>query len=57
MNMRVIRDAIDEINGALAAEPESVLLQELLLSAYREELDMMQKIGGLTNDVMMRTDI
>ena len=56
-NMQVIRDAIDEINGALAAEPENVLLQELLLSAYREELDMMQKIGGLTNDVMMRTDI
>ena len=56
-NMQVIRDAINEINGALASEPENVLLQELLLSAYREELDMMRKIGGLASDVMMRNDI
>lgn len=56
-SMQLIRDAINEINTALAAEPENVLLQELLLRTYREELDMMHKIGGLTSDVMMRTDI
>jgi hypothetical protein len=57
MNMQVIRDAIDEINVALEAEPENILLQELLLRAYRDELRMMRKIGGLTKNVMMRNDI
>ena len=56
-NMQVIRNAIDEINVALEAEPENVLLQELLLKAYRDELRMMRKIGGLTSEVMMRNDI
>jgi hypothetical protein len=56
-NMQVIRDAIDEINVALEAEPENILLQELLLRAYRDELKMMRKVGGLTNTVMMRNDI
>jgi hypothetical protein len=56
-NMQAIRNAIDEINVALKAEPENVLLQELLLKAYRDELKAMRRIGGLTNDVMMRNDI
>jgi hypothetical protein len=56
-NMQVIRNAIDEINVALEAEPENVLLQELLLKAYRDELKAMRRIGGLTNNVMMRNDI
>ena len=53
----MIRNAIDEINVALEVEPENVLLQELLLKAYRDELKAMRRIGGLTNDVMMRNDI
>ena len=56
-NMQAIRNAISEINVALEKEPENVLLQELLLRAYRDELKMMRRIGTLTNDVMMRNDI
>lgn len=56
-NLKVIRDAIGEINMALEREPDNVLLQELLLNTYREELAVMQKIGGLTQNVMSRNDI
>jgi len=56
-NMQVIRDAIHEINVALQQEPDNVHLQELLLNTYREELNLMQRIGGLTNTVMKRNDI
>ena len=56
-NLKVIRDAIGEINAALEQEPDNVLLQELLLNTYREELAVMQKVGGLTQNVMSRNDI
>jgi hypothetical protein len=56
-NLGVIRDAIAEINTALAEEPGNALLQELLLKTYREELAVMRKVGGLTQDVMSRNDI
>ncbi|HEX5787829.1 MAG TPA: hypothetical protein VFY03_06595 [Woeseiaceae bacterium] len=56
-NLAVIRGAIDEINAALAQEPNNVLLQDLLFKAYREELAVMRKVGGLTQDIMLRNDI
>jgi hypothetical protein len=56
-NMADIRAAIDEINRALAYEPDNALLQDLLLSAYREELTLMQKVDGLASSVMRRNDI
>lgn len=56
-NIGDIRAAINEINQALANEPDNVLLQDLLLSAYREELTLMRKVDGLANSVMHRTDI
>ncbi len=56
-NLQVIRDAIAEINTALESEPDNALLQGLLVRAYREELAVMHKIGGLTHDVMSRNDI
>jgi hypothetical protein len=51
------RGAIGQINKALAEEPDNPLLQELLLQTYREELAMMQRVGGLTQHVMSRKDI
>lgn len=56
-NLQVIRNAIAEINAALENEPDNVLLQELLLDTYREELAVMKKVGGLTQNVMSRNDI
>ena len=56
-NLQVIRDAIAEINTALEAEPDNVHLQGLLLRTYREELAVMQHVGGLTQNVMSRNDI
>lgn len=56
-NLAMIRGAIAQINAALAEEPDNPLLQELLLQTYREELALMQRVGGLTQRVMSRRDI
>ena len=56
-NINAIRAAIDEINSALVDEPHNILLQELLLSTYREELSVMMKVDRVANAVMLRTDI
>ena len=55
-NLDSIRQAIREINTALEAEPDNVLLQELLLRTYRDELTVMRRVGGLTQDVMTRNN-
>ena len=56
-NLAVIRNAITEINSELEIEPDNILLQELLLKTYRDELTVMRKVGGLTQSVMSRNDI
>jgi hypothetical protein len=56
-NLALIHGAIVEINTALEREPDNVLLQQKLLSAYREELTLLRRVGGLTRNVMMRNDI
>ena len=56
-NMAAIRDAITEINKALATEPDNALLQDLLLSAYRKELALMTRVDGMATSVMRRSDI
>ena len=57
LNLAMIRGAIGQINEALADEPDNQLLQELLLQTYKEELALMQRVGGLTQHVMSRRDI
>ena len=56
-NVDVIRVAIEDINLALADEPDNALLQKLLISTYREELDLMMRVGGITSAAMRRGDI
>ena len=56
-NIAVIRTAIDEINRALAQEPDNALLQKMLISTYREELDLMIRVDGITSAAMRRGDI
>jgi hypothetical protein len=56
-NLETIHKAIDDINKALAEDPDNVLLQELLLNTYREELDLMITVDGAANAAMRRGDI
>ena len=56
-NIKAIRTAIADINEALAEDPDNVLLQELLLSTYREELTLMKQINGINLSAMRRGDI
>ena len=56
-NLTLIHDAIADMNEALEAEPDNVLLQERLLKTYREELALLRRVGGLTRNVMLRNDI
>ena len=56
-NIETIRAAIREINIALAEEPDNVLLQDLLLNTYRDEMDLMIKVDGLASAVVRRNDI
>ena len=56
-NMQTIRQAINDINIALAEEPDNVLLQELLLNSYRDELSLMIQVDEITRQAMYRGDI
>jgi len=56
-NIETIRRAIDEINRALAEDPGNVLLQELLIDTYRDELSVMKKVDSISNNAMYRSDI
>ena len=56
-SIEMIRSAINDINEALAEDPDNVLLQKLLISAYREELELMMKIDGIRSAAMRRGDI
>jgi len=56
-NMETIRKAIDDISNALADEPDNVLLQELLIDTYRDELSMMIQVDSITSAAMRRGDI
>jgi hypothetical protein len=56
-NIKAIRSAIADINVALAEDPDNVLLQELLLSTYREELTLMKQVNGINRSAMRRGDI
>ncbi len=56
-NLMLIKDAIAEIDQALEQNPDSVLLQELLLNSYREQYALMRRVGTLTQHVMARKDI
>lgn len=56
-NIETIQKAIDDINGALAEDPDNTLLQELLIDTYRDELSVMRTVDTISNNAMMRNDI
>ena len=56
-NLEIVQQAIVDINAALEQDPDNTLLQESLLRAYRDELSLLSRVGGLSRNVMMRNDI
>ena len=56
-SLEVIRGAINDINEGLQQDPDNTLLQDLLMKTYHEELNVMRKVGGVTQSVMSRRDI
>lgn len=47
-NLAEMRRAAEEINAALARQPDDPLLQELLLNTYQDELAVMASVNQLT---------
>ena len=56
-NLDVIHAAIVSINMELENDPDNALLQQKLLAAYRQELNLLRRVSGLTRNVMTRSDI
>jgi hypothetical protein len=56
-NIETIQRAIDDINVALAEDPDNILLQQLLIDTYLDELAVMRQVDGLANVGMYREDI
>jgi len=56
-SLTMLRRVIADINVELNKDPTNVYLQEMLMKSYREELALMQRVGGLTRNVMRRNDI
>jgi hypothetical protein len=47
-NLKVIHGALSRIEGALAGNPDDAVLQDLLMSTYRQELDYMGRVGRMS---------
>ncbi|MEX1993685.1 MAG: hypothetical protein WD929_03395, partial [Steroidobacteraceae bacterium] len=54
-NLAIIQRAADEIDAALAQDPASGLLNELLLGAYRQELQLYSKVVTASDGSMRST--
>ena len=56
-SLTLIHKVTADINAELEKDPTNVYLQEMLMKSYREELALLQRVGGLTRNVMRRNDI
>ena len=55
-NLDEIRRALREINVALALDPNSILLQQLLLSTYQSELALLANVNQMAGNIPARTE-
>jgi len=56
-NLADIRHAADEISATLAQHPSDPLLQDLLMSTYQSELQLLANVSDLPSAGSMRTDL
>jgi hypothetical protein len=56
-NLADIRHAADEISATLAQNPSDPLLQDLLMSTYQSELQLLANVSDLPTAGSMRTDL
>jgi hypothetical protein len=54
-NLAIIQQAADEIDAALAADPASGLLNDLLVGTYQQELDLYSKVVTTRDGATRRT--
>jgi hypothetical protein len=55
-NLAVIRSANDDIRAALAADPNSPLLQQLLESTWQQEIDLYTTVNSNTEPALPRSE-
>ncbi len=56
-NLATLEEALSQINVALTGNPNNVMLQRMLLSAYTEELFFLREVNGLARSVREGTEI
>jgi hypothetical protein len=56
-NLADLRHAADEISATLAQHPSDPLLQDLLMSTYQSELQLLANVSDLPSAGSMRTDL
>ena len=56
-NLQQIRAALSEINAELSKDPNNVLLQQLLLAAYQDELAVLMNVNKMVQTLPLRTEI
>jgi len=56
-NLEDLRHAADEISATLKQHPSDPLLQDLLMSTYQSELQLLANVSDLPTAGSMRTDL
>ncbi len=56
-NLAQIREAVKEINQALEDDPGNILLQQLLMAAYQDEMDVLANVNRMARAVPSRNEI
>jgi hypothetical protein len=56
-NLEQIRLAVSEINAALEEDPNNILLQQLLMAAYQDEMDVLVNVNRMATAVPSRNEI
>lgn len=56
-NLSQIRQAMSEINDALAQDPGNVLLQQLLMAAYQDEMTVLMEVNRMAQSLPTRKEI